>query len=86
MGLGYGARMQADWGNWLVIVGLVLVLLGALVKLGALGWLGNLLHAPVRSLGVTSFGESAALPDLYHKHRIDADAVLGAMAQLLFTT
>ncbi len=52
----------------------------------ALGWLGNLLQAPVRALGVTSFGESAALPDLYHKHRIDADAVLGAVAQLLFTT
>lgn len=52
----------------------------------ALGWLGNLLHAPVRALGVTAFGESAALPDLYHKHHIDADAVLGAMAQLLFTT
>ncbi len=51
----------------------------------ALGWLGNLLHAPVRALGVTAFGESAALPDLYHKHHIDADAVLGAIAQLLFT-
>ncbi|ETX01883.1 MAG: hypothetical protein ETSY2_36505 [Candidatus Entotheonella gemina] len=51
----------------------------------ALGWLGNLLHAPVHALGVTSFGESAALPDLYHKHHIDADAVLGAIAQLLFT-
>jgi len=36
-------------------------------------------------LGVTDFGESAALPDLYHKHRIDADAILGAITQLLFT-
>ena len=52
----------------------------------ALSWLGNLLHAPVRALGVTAFGESAALPDLYHKHQIDADAVIGAMAQLLFTS
>jgi len=51
----------------------------------ALGWIGNLLHAPMRALGVTAFGESAALPDLYHKHRIDADAVIGASAQLLFT-
>jgi pyruvate dehydrogenase complex dehydrogenase (E1) component len=50
----------------------------------ALGWVGNVLQAPVRALGVTAFGESAALPDLYHKHRIDADAVIGAMAQLLF--
>ena len=29
----------------------------------ALGWIGNVLQAPVRSLGVTDFGESAALPD-----------------------
>jgi pyruvate dehydrogenase E1 component len=50
-----------------------------------LAWLGNLLQAPLRALGVTAFGESAALPDLYHKHRIDADAVLGAITHLLFT-
>jgi pyruvate dehydrogenase E1 component len=50
----------------------------------ALGWIGNVLQAPVRALGVTAFGESAALPDLYHQHRIDADAVIGAVAQLLF--
>lgn len=50
----------------------------------ALGWIGNVLQAPVRSLGVTDFGESAALPDLYHQHRIDADAILGAITQLLF--
>jgi pyruvate dehydrogenase E1 component len=50
-----------------------------------LAWLGNLLQAPLRALGVTAFGESASLPDLYHKHRIDADAVLGAMTRLLFT-
>jgi hypothetical protein len=34
---------------------------------------------------VTDFGESAALPDLYHKHQIDADAIIGAITQLLFT-
>jgi pyruvate dehydrogenase E1 component len=51
----------------------------------ALAWLGNVLHAPLRALGVTAFGESAALPDLYHKHQIDTDAVLGAITQLLFT-
>jgi pyruvate dehydrogenase E1 component len=50
----------------------------------ALAWLGNILHAPLRALGVTAFGESASLPDLYHKHRIDADAVLSAMTPLLF--
>jgi pyruvate dehydrogenase E1 component len=51
----------------------------------ALAWLGNVLHAPLRALGVTAFGESASLPDLYHKHQIDADAVLGAITHLLFT-
>ena len=51
----------------------------------ALAWLGNVLQAPLHALGVTDFGESAALPDLYHKHQIDADAVLGAIARLLFT-
>jgi pyruvate dehydrogenase E1 component len=50
----------------------------------ALAWIDNILQAPVRSLGVADFGESAALPDLYHKHRIDADAILGAITQLLF--
>lgn len=50
----------------------------------ALAWMGNILHAPFRALGVTAFGESAALADLYHKHQIDADAVLGAITQLLF--
>jgi pyruvate dehydrogenase E1 component len=51
----------------------------------ALAWLGNVLQAPLRALGVMAFGESAALPDLYHKHHMDADAVLGAITHLLFT-
>ena len=42
-------------------------------------WLGNVVQAPLRALGVTAFGESASLPELYHKHQIDADAVLGAL-------
>jgi pyruvate dehydrogenase E1 component len=50
-----------------------------------LAWLGNVLQAPLRALGVTAFGESASLPDLYHKHQIDTDAVLGAITHLLFT-
>jgi pyruvate dehydrogenase E1 component len=50
-----------------------------------LAWLGTIMQAPLRALGVTAFGESASLPDLYHKHQIDADAVLGAMTHLLFS-
>jgi len=50
-----------------------------------LAWLGNVLHAPLRALGITAFGESAALPALYHKHQIDADAILGAIVHLLYT-
>jgi pyruvate dehydrogenase E1 component len=37
----------------------------------------------VSPLGVTHFGQSADLPDLYRLHRIDTDAVLDAAAALL---
>ncbi|GIX49628.1 MAG: 1-deoxy-D-xylulose-5-phosphate synthase [Candidatus Tectimicrobiota bacterium] len=50
-----------------------------------LAWLGNVLQAPLHALGVTAFGESGALPALYHKHQIDAEAILGALTRLLFT-
>lgn len=49
-----------------------------------LTWLGALLHAPLKPLGVVHFGETGALQALYHKHHIDTDAVLTAMTQLLF--
>jgi pyruvate dehydrogenase E1 component len=49
-----------------------------------LAWLGTIFSAPLKPLGVVNFGETGALQDLYHKHRIDTDAVLTAMVQVLF--
>ena len=51
-----------------------------------LAWLGAILSAPVRPLGVVNFGETGALQDLYHKHHIDTEAVLTAIVQMLFGT
>jgi len=49
-----------------------------------LAWLGALLNAPLKPLGVVNFGETGSLQQLYHKHHIDTDAVLTAMVQVLF--
>lgn len=49
-----------------------------------LAWLGTLFSAPVRPLGVVNFGETGSIQELYHKHRIDTDAVLNALVQVLF--
>lgn len=51
-----------------------------------LAWLGAVLTAPVKPLGVMHFGETGSLAQLYHKHHIDTDAVLTAIVQLLFRT
>jgi pyruvate dehydrogenase E1 component len=48
-----------------------------------LAWLGAVHGHRAAALGVTHFGQSADLPDLYRLHRIDADAVLDAAASLL---
>ena len=34
------------------------------------------------SLGVERFGQSGNLPDLYREYRLDADAILDAVARL----
>jgi pyruvate dehydrogenase E1 component len=49
-----------------------------------LAWLGTVFSAPVKPLGVVSFGETGAVQELYRKHHIDTDAVLTAMVQILF--
>jgi pyruvate dehydrogenase E1 component len=48
-----------------------------------LGWLGGALGCAMIPLGVVSFGESGSIQALYHKHHIDADAIVGAIARLL---
>jgi pyruvate dehydrogenase E1 component len=49
----------------------------------ALSWLGSVRGQRVRALGIEVFGQSGDLPDLYGKHRLDAEAVLDACADLL---
>jgi pyruvate dehydrogenase E1 component len=48
-----------------------------------LGWLGGALGCPLIPLGVVSFGESGSIQALYHKHHIDVESMLDAMARLL---
>jgi len=45
-----------------------------------LSWLGGVRGHRVHPLGVEHFGQSGDLVDLYHKYRIDADAILDACA------
>jgi pyruvate dehydrogenase E1 component len=46
-------------------------------------WLGAVRGQRVIALGPEHFGESADIPDLYRKHRMDTDAILDACAQAL---
>ena len=46
-------------------------------------WLGAVRGQRVVALGPEHFGESADIPDLYRKHRMDTDAILDACAQAL---
>jgi pyruvate dehydrogenase E1 component len=48
-----------------------------------LSWLGAVLGHRVWPLGVTSFGQSADIPDIYRVHRLDADAIVDACAAAL---
>jgi pyruvate dehydrogenase E1 component len=43
-----------------------------------LSWMGGVRGQPVRSLGVTTFGQSGDIPDLYRVHRVDAEAITRA--------
>ncbi|HOY76247.1 MAG TPA: transketolase [Hyphomonadaceae bacterium] len=45
-----------------------------------LSWLGSVQRNPVHPLGVTRFGESGDLSDLYAKHQLDADSIIAASA------
>jgi pyruvate dehydrogenase E1 component len=49
----------------------------------ALSWLGAVRGQRVAPLGVTRFGQTGDLPDLYREYRLDADAIIDAMASLL---
>ena len=49
---------------------------------GALSWLGGVDGRRVSPLGVDRFGQTGDLVDLYREYRLDADAVIAAMAKL----
>jgi len=49
---------------------------------GALSWLGGVKGMRVSPLGIDSFGQTGDLPDLYHRYRLDADAIMDAAAEL----
>lgn len=49
----------------------------------ALSWLGSVQGHRVQALGVDQFGQTGNLPDLYRRHRIDADAIVEACLQTL---
>ena len=48
----------------------------------ALSWLGGVRGMPVSPLGVDSFGQVGALPDLYRHYRLDARSIVEACADL----
>ena len=49
----------------------------------ALSWLGGVRGQRVSPLGVERFGQTGDLPDLYDLHRLDAEAILDAAADLI---
>lgn len=49
---------------------------------GALSWLGGVRGMRVSPLGTDRFGQTGDLPDLYRTYRLDADAIVDAMAEL----
>ncbi|MEQ8411895.1 MAG: transketolase [Erythrobacter sp.] len=59
--------------------GLVTVLDGAPA---ALSWLGAVRGQRVSPLGVDRFGQTGDLPDLHRTYRLDAEAIIDAMAEL----
>jgi pyruvate dehydrogenase E1 component len=49
----------------------------------ALAFLGTVNSGPVTSLGMTEFGQSGELDDVYRHDEIDAETVVGAALDLL---
>jgi pyruvate dehydrogenase E1 component len=49
---------------------------------GALSWIGGVKGMRISPLGTDRFGQTGDLPDLYRNYRLDADAVIDAMAEL----
>ncbi|MFM7027839.1 MAG: transketolase [Chakrabartia sp.] len=50
-----------------------------------LSWLGAVRGMRVSPLGISSFGQTGDLPDLYRTYRLDADAIFDAAAELFLS-
>ena len=61
---------------------LLLGLLAASIAQGCLVQVPGRLQTPVTTLGVTRFGQSGALDDVYRYHGIDADSIVRAALDL----
>lgn len=51
----------------------------------ALAWIGGALGARIRPLGVTAFGQSGSIPEVYEAHRIDAGSILATCRRAVST-
>jgi pyruvate dehydrogenase E1 component len=51
----------------------------------ALSWLGSVRGHRLAPLGTDRFGQTGDLPDLYAYHRLDVDAIISAMAEVLLS-
>jgi pyruvate dehydrogenase E1 component len=49
----------------------------------ALSWLGSVRGMRVSPLGVDRFGQTGDLPDLYRSYRLDEDAIVDSVAELV---
>ena len=50
----------------------------------ALSWLGSVRGHRVVPLGIESFGQSGDIPDLYRAYRLDAAAIIDAVARSIY--
>ena len=90
---GWSAARAARWKNGAGEPSHVAKLLGALSPTAglvtvidgspaALSWLGGVRGQRVSPLGTDRFGQTGDRPDLYREHRLDADAIVEAAAEL----
>ena len=90
---GWTAMRAARWQGVRADVAHVAALLGALSPTAGLvtvvdghpatlSWLGAVRGQRVSPLGVERFGQTGDLRDQYRLHRLDADAICDAMAEL----
>jgi pyruvate dehydrogenase E1 component len=91
---GWTAQRAARWQDQRGEVAHVATLLSALSPTAGLvtvvdghpatlSWLGAVRGQRVSPLGVERFGQTGDLPDLYKHHRLDAEAIFDAMAELM---